>query len=491
MRNAACVALLALASCSSPPAAPPPYEGPPNIVLILADDQGYGDLGCFGARDFRTPNLDRLAREGTRFTDFYVAQAVCSASRAALLTGCYANRVGLQGALNHQSTVGIHEGEFLLSEACKRKGYATAVYGKWHLGLQEKFLPARHGFDEYFGIPYSNDNGPLHPVMRDIPPVPLFDGEKVVATDPDQRLFTRWITERALSFVSRNKARPFFLYLPHVMPHVPLHVSEGFRGRSGGGLYGDVIEELDAGVGEILEALRRLRLEERTLVIFLTDNGPFLSYGTHSGSAGPLREGKLTTWEGGVRVPCIMRWPRRIPAGRVFRGPLATIDLLPTVAGLLGVPLPPHPIDGRDIWPLLSGRPDARSPQEAYFFYAGEELQALRSGDWKLHLPHDYLTVAGPTRDDGKPANWGNLKPASMDQSGIRGIATRHGYRVETTGLALYNLRDDIGETKNVADRHPDVVRRLEALAEQMRADLGDSIMGRKGSGVRPPGRAP
>jgi arylsulfatase len=488
MRISALLAFLGAVSCASPPAAPP-YDGPPNLLLILADDLGYGDLGSFGARRFRTPNLDRLAREGTRFTDFYVAQAVCSASRAALLTGCYANRVGLQGALNHQSRVGIHEDEVLLSELCKAKGYATAVFGKWHLGLQDKFLPARHGFDEYFGIPYSNDNGPLHPVMRDIPSIPLFDGEKVVATDPDQRLFTRWITERALSFMARNRARPFFLYLPHVMPHVPLHVSEGFRGRSGAGLYGDVIEELDASVGELLSALRNLGLEERTLVVFLSDNGPFLSYGTHSGSAGPLREGKLTTWDGGVRVPSIMRWPGRIPSGRVSAEPAATIDLFPTFAGLLGAPLPSHPIDGKDLWPVLSGRPGARSPQEAYYFYAGEELQALRSGEWKLHLPHDYLTVAGPTRDDGKPANWGNLKPAGMDQSGIRGIATRHGYRVERTGLALYNLREDAAESRNVADRHPEVVRRLEALAERMRAELGDSITGRVGSGVRPPGK--
>ncbi len=461
-------------------------DGPPNIILILADDLGYGDLGCFGSAKIRTPNLDRMAAEGTRFTSFHVAQAVCSASRAALLTGCYANRVSLQGALNHQSAVGIHEDELLLPEILKSRGYATACYGKWHLGLQEKFNPRRHGFDEFLGLPYSNDNGPLHPVMRDIPPLPLLDGLNVVERDPDQSQFTRRFTDRALRFIEKNRDRPFFLYLPHVMPHVPIFASPRFRGKSAGGLYGDVVEELDASVGEILEALRRLDLDRRTLVVFASDNGPFLSYGTHAGSARPLREGKLTTFEGGVRVPCLMRWPGKIPAARVCDEPLMTIDLLPTLANLLGARAPALPIDGRDAGPLLAG---GTLPERAYFFYAGGELQAVRSGDWKLHFAHDYLTVAGPTRTDGKPANFENLKPESMSESGLKGIASRHGYRVERLEPSLFNLKDDPGETRNVAASHPEVVRRLSERADGMRAELGDALTGRRGAGVRPSGR--
>ncbi|MGH2688255.1 MAG: sulfatase-like hydrolase/transferase, partial [Actinomycetota bacterium] len=478
-------AVLGLASCSLSRT----DERPPNVILILADDLGYADIGCFGPRRIRTPHLDSLALEGTRFTDFYVAQAVCTASRAALLTGCYPNRVGLQGALNHTSTTGIHENEVLLSELFKARGYATAVYGKWHLGSQAKFWPLRHGFDEFFGLPYSNDNGPLHPVVRDIPALPLIEGEQVVERDPDQAQFTKRFTDRAVDFIHRNRSRPFFLYLPHVMPHVPIFSSPAFRGRSEVGLYGDVIEELDWGVGQVLEAVARQGLESRTLVIFLSDNGPFLSYGNHAGSARPLREGKLTTWDGGVRVPCLMRWPGRIPAGRTCAEPLMSIDLYPTLASLVGASLPNVGIDGMNIGPVLAGEPGAKSRQEAYFFFAGEELQAVRSGDWKLHLPHEYLSPAEPPGRDGKPANFGGLKPDSIQQSGIRGIASRHGYEVRQTGLALYNLREDVGETHNVVDQHPDLVKRLQALVERMRADLGDSLAGRKGTGLRPAGK--
>jgi len=461
----------------------------PNVVIILTDDQGYADLGCFGAKDLRTPNLDRMAQEGMRFTDFYVAQAVCTASRAALMTGCYPNRVGLQGALNHKSTIGISAEETLLPEIFRSQGYATAAYGKWHLGCQPKFMPLRHGFDDYFGTPYSNDNGPLHPTMRGLPSLPLYEGEKVIELDPDQRLFTRRITEHSVRFIEKNRDRPFFLYVPHIMPHVPIHASDAFRGRSARGLYGDVIEELDWSVGEILAALKANGVDDRTMVFYFSDNGPFLSYGTHAGRAEPLREGKLTSWDGGMRSPCLLRWPGRTPAGRVCMEPVMSIDLLPTLAGLISAPLPPKSIDGLDILPVLEGRPGARTPHEALYFYAGEELQAVRTGDWKLHFAHEYLTPAGPTRSDGKPANFENMKPAAMDEFGIRGIASRHGYRIVSTPSALYDVRTDPGETRDVAAGHPDVVRRLEALAEEARADLGDTLRGRKGSGVRPPGR--
>ena len=470
------------------PAADPPR--PPNVVVILADDMGYGDAGCYGNARIKTPHLDRLAAEGTRFTSFYVAQPVCTASRAALLTGCYPNRVSLYGALNHESKVGIAPTETLLPELLKKRGYATAAYGKWHLGHRPPFRPTRRGFDEWVGIPYSNDNGPLHPVVKGIPPLPLYHNEKVKDTDPDQSTFTRRFTDFAVGFIEQNKDRPFFLYLPHVMPHVPIFASEPFRGKSAGGVYGDVIEELDAGVGAVMAALRKHALDDKTLVIFFSDNGPFLSYGSHAGSAGPLREGKLTAWEGGVRVPGIARWPGKVPANRVTDEPVMAIDLLPTIAKLAGAEPPKLPIDGKDAGPLLFGEPGAKSPQEAYYFYAGDELHAVRSGKWKLHLPHDYLSVNGPPGTGGKPANYANVKPEAMAVSGLRGIASRHGYKVEKVGLALFDLSADVGETTDVAAKHPQVVKRLLGYAETARDDLGDSLTGRKGKGVRPCGVA-
>jgi len=479
----AAIAWLGVLDTTSIQAAPAP-----NIVLIMTDDQGYADLGCFGAKGFQTPNLDRLAAEGTRFTSFYVAQPVCTASRAALMTGCYANRVSLFGALNHESNVGIAEAELLLPEICKAAGFATAIFGKWHLGHRDKFLPTRHGFDEFLGIPYSNDNGPLHPIVRTIPSLPLIDGEKVVELDPDQSHLTRRFTDRAIQFIEKNKDRPFFLYLPHVMPHVPIFVSEKFRGKSALGLYGDVIEELDSGIGEVLNALKRNGLDEHTFVIFCSDNGPFLSYGNHAGSAGPLREGKLTTFEGGVRVPCIMRWPGQIPAGRTCNELLSTIDLLPTIVRLIGGKPPTNKIDGEDRWPLIAGQAGAK-PRENFYYYAGDELQAICSGPWKLHLAHEYLTPAEPPGKNGKPANFENLKPESMQMSGLRGIASRHGYLVKKIEQSLFNLDDDIGETTDVSKTHSDIVQRLLKLAENARADLGDSLTKRQGLGVRPCGK--
>lgn len=463
----------------------------PNVILILADDMGYADFGAQGspALRFRTPNLDRLAQEGTRFTDFYVAQAVCTASRAALMTGTYPNRVGMQGAYNHTSRDGIHEAEWLLPEMFRDRGYATAGFGKWHLGTRPKFHPLRHGFDEWLGIPYSNDNSKFHPSLAaEMPPLPWYDGEQVVETDPDQSQFTMRFTQRAVRFIEANAQRPFFLYLPHVMPHVPIFASERFRGRSGAGLYGDVLEELDWSVGEILATLERLQLTSNTLVIFMSDNGPFLSYGEHAGSAWPLREGKLTVFDGGVRVPCLVRWPRHVPAGRICSEPWMAIDWLPTLTELIGGKPATLPIDGRSARALLLGEPNAKSPHEALFFYSGTALQAVRSGPWKLHFPHPYITVAGEPGRGGKPSNFGRLAPTAITQSGVEGIATRHGYRIEQLELSLFDLRTDPGETHNVAANHPEVVQRLSALADAARRDLGDSLRQLNGSGLRRPG---
>lgn len=465
---------------------------PPNIVIILADDLGCSDLGCFGAEKIKTPNIDRLATEGTKFTSFYVAQAVCSASRAALMTGCYANRVGMQGALNHTSKEGIHPDELLLPELLKTAGYATGAFGKWHLGTYPAFNPLRHGFDEFLGIPYSNDNSKFHPSLaKEMPPLPFYDGLKIIETDPDQSHFTRRFTERATTFIERNKATPFFLYLPHVMPHVPIFASDAFRGKSPAGLYGDVVQELDWSVGEILDTLRRCGIERDTLVIFFSDNGPFLSYGNHAGSAKPLREGKLTTFEGGVRVPFIARWPGHVPEGATCEEPVMEIDLLPTLASLIGTKLPETKIDGLNILPLLEGKPKAKSPHEALIFYGGDELQAVRSGEWKLHFPHPYITVDGEPGRDGKPAQYGKMKPKAITQSGISGIASRHGYRVEHTTLSLYNLKSDPGESQDISKDHPEIVAQLKKLADPTRKSLGDSLQKIKGTENRPLGMAP
>lgn len=446
-------------------------ERPPNVVIIFTDDQGYGDVGCYGAQGYETPHLDRMADEGMRFTSFCVAQPVCGASRAALLTGCYPNRIGMLGAPGPQSTHGINSNEMLLSELCKQKNYATAVYGKWHLGHHHEFLPMQHGFDEYFGLPYSNDMWPYHPeVPERFPDLPMIEGNdiKIAAVTPeDQTQLTTWYTEHAVDFINRNHERPFLLYVAHAMAHVPLFVTEKFAGASEQGMYGDVIMEIDWSVGEILKAIKEHDIDKNTLVIFTSDNGPWLSYGNHAGSAGPLREGKGTTWEGGVREPCIVRWPGRIPAGSICNELAATIDILPTVASLIGAELPEHKIDGKDIWPLMSGVPDAQSPHEAYFYYWGRELQAVRSGDWKLHLPHKYRSLDGPAGKDGIPSK----------------------YIQAATGFALYNLRTDVGETLDVKNRFPEVVERLQKFAASARGELGDSATGEQGKGVRTAGQ--
>lgn len=447
---------------------------PPNIVIFMTDDQGYADVGVFGAKGFTTPNLDRMAHEGRRFTDFHSSQPVCSASRTGLLTGCYPNRIGINGALGPNSKIGISDHEMTLAQLVKQKGYATAIYGKWHLGDRPQFLPTRHGFDEYFGIPYSNDMWPNHPEAKQgtYPPLPIYENETpthVGLSHADQEQLTTWYAEHAVSFIERHKDQPFFLYVAPNMPHVPLHVSDKFRGKSERGLYGDVIEEIDWAMGQILDALKKNGLDDNTLVMFTSDNGPWLSYGNHAGSAEPLREGKGTSFDGGHREPFIARWPGKIPADSVWPGPAMAIDLFPTIARLTGAKLPDHKIDGLDIWPLFTGESGAKNPHDAYYFYYDvNALQAVRAGDWKLFFPHTSRTMKGQAPGhDGLP---GKYKPLPV-------------------GHELYNLSDDIGETKDVAAENPEVVKQLEALAEKARADMGDSLTHRVGTGSREPGR--
>ena len=449
----------------------PSSSRPPNVIVVFADDLGYADIGSFStrtdARRPQTPNLDRMAAEGIRLTNFYAAQAVCSASRAALLTGSYPNRIGIRGALNHTATHGLNPDETTIAEVLKPRGYATAIYGKWHLGHQAPFLPLRHGFDEYLGLPYSNDMWPRHPQQKNFfPDLPLIEGDRAIEVDPDQSQLTRRYTERAVGFIERNRDKPFFLYVPHTMPHVPLFVSDRFKGTTGGGVYGDVIAELDWSVGQILEAVKRMGVDENTLVIFASDNGPWMSYGNHGGSPGPFRESKGTSFEGGVRVPFIARWPGRIPRGAVTDVPAMTIDLLPTFGSLAGAAPSERVIDGRDIWPLLTNPRDAHSPHDAFYFYWGSELHAVRSGKWKLHVPHPYQSLEHAGRD------------------GMPGV-----YVTKHLPLSLFDLEKDPAESANLADQNPDVVATLQKFVDRAREDLGDSLTGRAGKNVRPAGQ--
>lgn len=444
----------------------------PNVVVIFIDDMGYADIGPFGATAFQTPYLDKMAKEGVRFTDFYVSQPVCSASRAGLLTGTYSNRIGIHGALGPSAKHGLHEEEVTMAELFKSKGYATAMYGKWHLGHHPQFLPMEHGFDDFYGIPYSNDMWPFHPENpENWPDLPTIEGGETIGLNTDQTRFTTDFTTRSVSFIEQSveSNEPFFLYLAHPMPHVPLFVSSEREGQSGAGLFGDVIAEIDWSVGQVLETVERLGVDENTLVIFTSDNGPWLSYGNHAGSAKPLREGKGTTWDGGVRVPFIARWPGQIPDGLEVSTPAMTIDLLPTLAGIIDAPLPAHTIDGKPIWSLMTGE-STESPQEAYYFYYHQnELHAMRSGKWKLHFPHAYRTMGD-------------------NPLGVDGIPGKYNYDAKI-GLALYDLEADISESNDLASTHPEVVERLSKMADAKRADLGDKLTETIATGAREPGR--
>jgi arylsulfatase A-like enzyme len=455
----------------------------PNIVLILMDDMGYGDIGRNGANQYDTPNLNRLANQGIQFTWYYSPQAVSSASRAGLLTGCYPNRIGISGALMPWAQVGINSEETTIAEILKQKGYHTSIIGKWHLGHHKQFLPLQHGFDEYYGLPYSNDMWPVDfdgvPIqLKDTtstkmkhPILPLIEGnEKVgeVRTLADQDKLTTEYTERAVRFIDQHKKEKFFLYLPHTMVHIPLGVSDKFRGKSRQGMYGDVMMEVDWSIGEIMKALERNGIEKNTLVMFTSDNGPWLNFGNHAGSTGGLREGKGTSWEGGQRVPCIMKWPGVIPQGEICNKLASSIDILPTIAAITGAPLPEKKIDGVSLLPLLLGDKTASPRHNFYYYYQKNTLEAVQRDYWKVILPHKGISYVGVSPGkDGWPG-----KTAS----------------VEIKQVELYDLRRDPGENYNVAEYYPEIVKELQALAEEARKDLGDDITGNPGANRRKAG---
>ncbi len=445
------------------------------------DDLGYGDISNFGAIDYKTPNIDMMVNKGMLFTNFYSAQAVCSASRAGLLTGTYPNRIGISGALMPYSNHGINKNEVTIAEILKEKGYATGIFGKWHLGHHKKFLPNNHGFDTYLGIPYSNDMWPVdfdgnqisdtsNWRKKSYPQLPLIkDLEKAgeIRTLEDQAMLTTLYTEKSIEFIENNKDKPFFLYLPHSMPHVPIAVSEKFLGKSKQGLYGDLMMELDWSVGEVIKTLKKNNILDNTLIIFTSDNGPWLNFGNHAGSTGGLREGKGTSFEGGQRVPTVMMWPDVIPQGKIANQLSSTIDLLPTITNIVDGTLPQHKIDGIDIIEILEGKES--EPRDHFLYYYGNNnLEAVRKGKWKLVLPHSSRSYKGVLpRNDGYPGS----------------------YRKIETGLELYNLRRDPGEEYDVIKLYPDVAEELKKLVESARKDMGDNLTGRNGTNLREHGK--
>lgn len=437
----------------------------PNIIVILMDDMGYGDIGTQGAIGYETPNLDKMGNEGMRFTRFYSVQAVSGASRAGLLTGCYPNRIGFSGAPGPDAVTGINENESTMAEVLKQKGYACAAYGKWHLGHHTKFLPTHNGFDEYYGIPYSNDMWPHHPTGT-YPDLPLYEGDKVIAYNPDQSQFTTNFTERAIQFIDKNKKRPFFIYLAHPMPHVPLFVSDKFKGKSKQGLYGDVIMEIDWSVGQILQKLRKEGLDENTLVVVTSDNGPWINYGNHAGSTGGLREGKGTSFEGGQRVPCLMQWKGTIPAGAVCNKLAVNIDLLPTFAHISGAAMPSHKTDGVNLFSLLQGDTKSTPRTSFLYYYRRNSLEAVSDGEFKLIFPHPTRTYEGfASGNDGMP---GRVDENKMLEEKI-----------------LIDLRRDPGERYNVLSQYPEAAGRLEQMANEAREDLGDDLQKKEGKNRR------
>lgn len=453
-----------------------------NVVIMFIDDEGYGDVGCYGATGFQTPNIDRLASQGMKFTNFYAAQPVCSSSRAGLLTGCYPNRIGFSGALFPKDVKGMNASELTIAEMFKEQGYATACFGKWHLGWQKEFLPLQHGFDEYVGLPYSNDMWPNSNVTGKrlpegkgrwkYPELPLIEGNEVIeriTSLKDQDKLTTLYTEKAVDFINRNAKNPFFLYVPHTMGHIPLGVSDKFRGKSELGLYGDVMMEIDWSVGEISKTLEKNGLTENTIFIFTSDNGPWINFGNHAGSAGGLREGKLTSWEGGQRVPFIIRWPGNSPKGSVCNKLACAIDLLPTLAAITNGKLSDNKIDGIDVSSLWKGDFEA-TPRETILYYFGKNnLNGVRKGNWKLVLPHKWNSYSA---NPGNNGSYGKKVKAAIENP------------------ELYNMMRDPGERYNVIDQNPKKVLELMEVVEKYRKELGDLNVGiKKGSENRAIGR--
>lgn len=446
---------------------------PANVIIINLDDVGYGDFSFNGAYGYKTPNIDKMAAEGMRFTHFLAAQPISGASRAGLLTGCYPNRIGFSGAPGPGSDYGIHPDEMTLGELVKQKGYNTAIYGKWHLGDAPQFLPLQNGFDEYYGLPYSNDMWPFHPQQGEIfnfPDLPTYEGNKIIGYNTDQTKFTTDYTDRTIQFIKKNKNKPFFIYLAHSMPHVPLAVSDKFKGKSEQGLYGDVMMEIDWSVGEVLRTLRELGLEENTLVVLTSDNGPWTNYGNHAGSAGGLREAKATTFDGGNRIPCIMYWKGKIEPGTTCNKLASNIDLLPTVAEVTGSPLPKRKIDGVSLMPLVRGEKDANPRKSFVYYYNRNDLEAVTDGMFKLVFPHKYVTYgAYVPGNDGQPGKLTNI---------------------DLTKAELYDLRRDPGERYDVLSQYPQEASKLMEIADKMREELGDNLTRKKGKEVRESGKA-
>jgi arylsulfatase A-like enzyme len=438
----------------------------PNVIVILADDLGYGDLGCYGAKDIATPHIDRMAREGAKFTSFYAAP-VCTPTRASLMTGCIAQRVGIGGVMFPRNTHGLNPEEITLPDLLKGQGYATALIGKWHLGNQEMFQPLNHGFDTWYGTPSSNSQG-FDPAIKQfaadcvfregytresilkLPEAqcPLLRDNVVIEVPADPSLFTQRYTSETIRFITQNKDKPFFIYLAHNMPHLPLHASEKFVGSSTRGIYGDAIQELDWSTGEILRSLKEQGLGKNTLVIFTSDNGPNTSTG---GSSGPLSGEKGSTLEGGVRVPFVACWPGAIRAGTESNEAVTVMDLLPTLTELAGGKVPSdRVIDGKDIWPLLAGEPDAKSPHEAIFYMRGRSMDGIRVGDWKYRIASDK-----PTKESAS-----KRQPDKRRNSNHSDVET------------LHNLRDDPGEQNNLSEKHPEIVARLKREKEAFHKKL-------------------
>lgn len=435
----------------------------PNVIVILTDDQGYGDLGCFGSK-IKTPNIDNIAKHGMRFTDFYVGANVSTPSRAALMTGCYPPRVNMPHVIFPEQNVCLAENEQTMAEMFKTAGYHTGIVGKWHLGARNEGLPTHHGFDEFYGLPYSHDmvssaflgfvNDPNKKLDRPVPypPLPLYNGNEVEEYDPAPSSLTQRYTKYAVDFINRNKKEPFFLYLAHNLPHVPLAVSKDFEGKSGLGLYGDVITELDWSIGEVRKALKKNGLDKNTLVIYISDNGPWLLFGNHGGTATPLREGKGTTFDGGHRVFCVMEWPAQIPAGKTCTEVATSMDILPTMARYTGTKLSGNKIDGMDILPLMQNKKGAKTPHDAYYYFKGKICMGVRCGDFKFLMQHMDPVVTIPGRDGLR----GEQKPSKIERS-------------------LYNLRKDIGETNNIIKQFPKKALEMEKLVKAMNKDIAEN----------------